>query len=141
MPFIVTETHWEYDDERYHTADAFAGNEPGYPVAIFESSEDAEADRWQRELDKWNNLHGHIGGYIEAFTEDVDNDNRRNYSEHCLQRIREFKENYATIMGVDVDSVKFGYEFNLPENITDSQLRKIVELCDGPCFFNVFELS
>lgn len=49
MPFIVTETHYEYNDETYNSPDAEHGKEPGVPVAVFNTKAEAEADRWQRE--------------------------------------------------------------------------------------------
>lgn len=144
MPFIVSENHFEYNDEYYSSPDAAAGQEPGVPVAIFDTAVEAESDRWTRELSAWRNTD--VGGYVYEIREGREYEIRESrddthgvYGNHNT-KLRERKEEYAVIIGVDPLTVEFGYDFELAENLTDEQLRKVVKLFGGPHFYNVFEV-
>lgn len=138
MSFIVTETHYEYNDETYNSPDAEHGKEPGVPVAIFDNRNDAEKDRWSREIAKWRSM-DYIAGYVYEFHEEEYNPGDARYESRNAE-IRERKVKYADIIGVDPSTVEFGYEFSMPTGLTDAQIREVIEMFEGPHFYNVFEV-
>ena len=141
MKYIITQTHYEYNDETYVSPDAQKGKEPGTPVAIFDDSATAETERWRMEIERWRSNES-VGMYTDAF--DDSNVYRNPTSQYQIahnEKVKMFKRKYADIVNAQVDDVDFGYEFSLPEGLTDEQVRKIVELCDGPIFYNVFTVE
>lgn len=139
MPFIVTETHYEYNDETYNSPDARHGEEPGVPVAIFDNSTDAENERWKREIAKWRNLGSEITGYVYDIRSGEPWSGSRTYQSD-LDAYNDKKRRYAELAGVDALSVKFDYGFAVKSGLSDETMREIIELFDGPHFFNVFAL-
>lgn len=138
MPFIVTETHYQYNDETYNSPDAEHGKEPGVPVAVFSTKEDAEADRWAREIEHWRD-NDELGGYVYEISEGEPWSGSSRYQQE-LAAYNEKRQKFADITGVDLDSVEFGYEFQMPSGLTDKQIREVIELFEGPHFYNVFEV-
>lgn len=136
MPFIVTKTHYEYNDETYNSPNAKHGNEPGVPVAVFSTKDEAEADRWQREIDHWRD-NDELGGYVYEIGEGKPWNGSRNYQAK-MDEYNEKRRRFAEIAGVDPLTVEFGYEFSMPTGLTDSQIREIIEMFKGPHFYNVF---
>lgn len=138
MPFIVTETHYEYNDETYNSPDTEHGKEPGVPVAVFDTQDIAEADRWQREIDHWRD-NTELSGYVYEIGEGEPWKGARDYQDR-LAEYNEKKCTFAEITGVDPLTVEFGYEFKMPSGLTDEQIRKVIELFKGPHFYNVFKV-
>lgn len=143
MPFIVTETHYEYNDETYNSPDARRGEEPGTPVAVFDNAADAEDDRWKREIEAWRNM-DELAGYVDEVSDEEPDDWYKNRDKNRYDKMMtEYKEKvrkYAEITGQDPLDVKFGYDFKLPDGLSDEQVRKVVEMFDGPHFYNVFKV-
>lgn len=138
MSFIVTETHYEYNDETYNSPDAEHGKEPGVPVAVFTTKAEAEADRWRREIDHWRD-NGELGGYVYEISQGEPWNGSSRYQAE-LDEYNERKRKFADIVGMDPLNVEFGYEFEMPSGLSDVQIREVIELFEGPHFYNVFEV-
>lgn len=138
MQFIVTETHYEYNDETYNSPDAAHGKEPGVPVAVFNTKAEAEADRWQREIDHWRD-NDELGGYVYAISNGEPWSGSRNYQAE-MDAYNDKRRRFAEIAGIDPLEVQFGYEFSMPTGLTDAQIREVIEMFEGPHFYNVFEV-
>ena len=138
MPFIVTETHYEYNDETYNSPNAEHGKEPGVPVAVFNTKAEAEADRWQREIDHWRD-NDELGGYVYEIGEGGPWNGSRNHQVN-MDEYNEKRRKFAEIVGVDPLTMEFGYGFSMPTGLTDSQIREVIEMFEGPHFYNVFEV-
>ncbi|MBS1722541.1 MAG: hypothetical protein JSS66_05980 [Armatimonadetes bacterium] len=148
MLYIVTETHYEYNDETYESPDAKVGQEPGTPVSYWQDRKDADADAWNREIRQWQLLSGSLASYLDGFCNWVyferDGSRYENDKHHSAEyaEFKELKTKLATLFGQSVDDIKLDYEFELPNGLTTDQMKEVVLLLnDGHrAFFNVFEL-
>lgn len=140
MKYVLTQTHYEYNDETYNSPDAEKGKEPGTPVAIFDDPKTAEDERWKREIEEWISTY-ELPMYIDGFNVHMYSNPSRPYELAYNAEVTQRIQSYADIVGIHYSEVKFGYDFKLPQNLSDEQVRKIIELFDGPVFYNVFKVE
>ena len=143
--FVVSENSYEYNDEYYSTPDCSSGQEPGIPKGIFQTKAAADAELWKREVEAWRN--GGVGSYVYEIREGELSGAKPGdayYDRYAKSdaEVREKQRGFAEAVGIaDASTVVFGYEFELPDGLTDEQVKKISLLFGGPHFFNVFETN